>query len=448
MRYLPQSGGEVAAMLKEIGCGGMEELFSSVPCEIAIEGRAGLNKGLSEQELLDLYYKRALKNRSLLCVPSFLGAGAYNHYVPVAIDQMLLRSEFYTAYTPYQPEMAQGTLQAIFEYQSMMAELTGMDAANASLYDGASSTPEAVLMAHRIKKGKKVLVAASLNPFYKETLRTYTRYLEFEIVEIGWTRDGRLDLDAMKKHVDGNTCAVVAGSPNFFGVVEDIAAIKEALPAENRPLLVTMVAEALSLALLTPPGRLGADIVAGEARSFGNPIGYGGPALGFITTKKEYARQIPGRIAGQTVDKEGRRSFVLTLTTREQHIRREKATSNICSNEGLCMLAATIYLSLMGRVGLRKLAEQNLAKCEYLKKSLKDAGFKLVFDGPTFNEVLVELPCAPEKAAEKLLSEGIEGGLSVKKFYDGLANGCLLAVTELTRKEDIDKLVKLLGGVK
>jgi glycine dehydrogenase subunit 1 len=448
MRYLPQSGKEVAEMLKEIGVKDIEELFSSIPREICLKGKTGLKKALSEQELLDVFYKRALKNKSLLCVPSFLGAGAYNHYVPVAVDHILLRSEFYTAYTPYQPEMAQGTLQAIFEFQTMMAELTGMDAANASLYDGASAAPEAVLMAHRIKKGKKVLVAKSLNPFYRETLKTYTKYLEFDLVEIGFGKDGRLDLDEMKKHIDADTCAVVAGQPNFFGVVEDISAIHKALPAENRPLLITMVSEALSLAILEPPGKIGADIVAGEARSFGIPIGLGGPALGFITSKKEFARQIPGRIVGQTTDKEGRRGFVLTLTTREQHIRREKATSNICSNEGLCMLAATVYLSLMGRVGLKKLADQNLAKCEYLKKVLKEAGFKLVFDSPSFNEILIQLPCDAKKADEKCFDEGMEGGLSIRKFYEGIENGYLLAVTELTRKEDIDKFVKLLGGLK
>lgn len=444
MRYHPQSPDEVKDLLKEIGVKDIEELFSSIPKEIRSELKCDFQKGISEQEVLDNFYKRALKNKSLLCIPSFLGAGAYNHYVPLVIDSIISRSEFYTAYTPYQPELAQGTLQAIYEYQTMIAGLCGMDAANASLYDGASATAEAVLMAYRIKKGTKVLVAESLNPFYLETLKTYTKYLNFEIVPIGMNEKGRVDLNQIEGKLNGEVSSIVVQSPNYYGVIEDLKEIKEKIPSDRKPLFVTIVSESLSLALLEPPGNLGADIVAGEARSFGIPIGLGGPALGFIATKKEFLRQLPGRISGETKDKDGKRGFVLTLTTREQHIRREKATSNICTNQGLCMLMATIYLSLMGRKGLKKLAEINLSKSEYLKKKLFEKGIKPYFSSPTFNEVLYKIEGNFEKLKNKLSENNIEGGLKTDKPEKGY----LLTVTELTRKEDIDKLSEILGELK
>lgn len=448
MRYLPQSDSEVSEMLGELGLKNIDELFSSIPKNIRASAGDFSEKGLSESEVLKNFCKRASKNSSLQSVPSFLGAGAYNHYVPLVVDSILLRSEFYTAYTPYQPELSQGTLQAIYEFQTMMAGLTGMDAANASLYDGASATAEAVLMAQRVKKGSKVLVAKSLNPLYHETLKTYTKYLDFEIVQIGFDAKGRVDLSDLKAKLDDKVSSVVIARPNFFGAVEDIKSVAESLPKEDRPLLVSIVSEALSLAVLENPRKLGADIVAGEARSFGNPIGYGGPALGFLGAKKEYMRQMPGRIAGETKDKDGRRGFVLTLTTREQHIRREKATSNICTNEGLCMLAAAVYLSLMGRKGLKKLAEENLAKGEYLKKKMKEAGVRPYFDSPTFNEVLFKIPLSASEIEERLSPLNVEGGLHLEKFYGGFKDGYLLAVTELTGKDDIDKLVKAIGEPK
>lgn len=444
MRYHPQSPNEVRELLNEIGVKNIEDLFSSIPQNIRSELNCDFQKGLSEQETLDKFYKRALKNKSLLCVPSFLGAGAYNHYVPLVIDSIISRSEFYTSYTPYQPELAQGTLQAIYEYQSMMSGLCGMDAANASLYDGASATAEAVLMAYRIKKGTKVLVSNSLNPFYLETLKTYTKYLNFEIIKINRNKEGRIDIDELKKNIDDNVSSVVVQSPNFLGVIEDISLINSAIAQNKKPILITIVSEALSLAIIEPPGNLGADIVAGEARSFGIPIGLGGPALGFIATKKEYLRQIPGRIAGETKDKDGRRGFVLTLTTREQHIRREKATSNICTNQGLCMLMAAIYLSLMGRKGLKKLAEINLSKGEYLKKKLSEKGILPYYNSPTFNEILFKYDGNFEKLIKKLRENNIEGGLKT----EDPENGYLLAVTELTRKEDIEKLADFLGDSK
>ncbi|MCX7831038.1 MAG: aminomethyl-transferring glycine dehydrogenase subunit GcvPA, partial [Acidobacteria bacterium] len=347
-------------------------------------------------------------------------------------------------YTPYQPEIAQGTLQAIYEYQTMISGLCGMDAANASLYDGASATAEAVLMAYRIKKGTKVLVAESLNPFYFETLKTYTKYLNFELIKIGTGNDGRIDLAQLQSNLSDEVSSVVVQSPNFFGVIEDISLVNSKISGNKKPIFITIVSEALSLAILEPPGKLGADIVAGEAHSFGIPIGFGGPALGFLSTKKEYLRQLPGRIAGETKDKDGRRGFVLTLTTREQHIRREKATSNICTNQGLCMLMATIYLSLMGRKGLKRLAEINLSKGEYLKKKLSEKGIKPYFSSPTFNEVLFKFNGNFDNLKKRLLENSIEGGFKTENPKDGY----LLAVTELTREEDIDKLAEILGDSK
>lgn len=442
MRYHPQSQKEVEELLKEIGVHDIEELFKSIPEEL--RSTLDLAEGLSEQEVLDNFYKRALKNKSLLCVPSFLGAGAYNHYVPLVIDHLISRSEFYTSYTPYQPELSQGTLQAIYEYQTMICGLTGMDASNASLYDGASATPEAVLMAYRLKKGKKVLVSSALHPFYLETLKTYIRFLDFNIEMISYGEDGRIDIKELKDKLNEEVFAVVVQNPNFFGVIEDLGKINEEISKSLRPIFITIVAESLSLALLKSPGECGADIVGGEARSFGIPIGFGGPALGFLATRKEFLRQLPGRIAGETVDKEGNRGFVLTLTTREQHIRREKATSNICTNQGLCMLMATIYLSLMGRKGLKKLAQINLSKGEYLKRKLKEKGINPYFNSPTFNEILFRFDGDFEKLEAKLKERSIQGGLRLNEPE----NGYLLAVTELTRKEDIDLLCEIMGEAK
>ena len=446
MRYHPQSPSEVKEMLKEIGLDEESELFSTIKDEIksSFSPKDPLYEGLPEQEVLNNFYKRSLKNSSLLCVSSFLGGGAYNHYVPLVIDSLISRSEFYTAYTPYQPELAQGTLQAIYEFQTMMAGLCGLDACNASLYDGASATAESVLMAYRLKKGKKVLVAKSLNPFYLETLKTYTKYLDFEIIEINFDKRGRIDIEDLNSKLDNDVSSVLIQSPNYFGVIEDFAEIRKNAPPE-KAILIAIVSESLSLALLEPPGNFGCDIVAGEARSFGIPIGLGGPALGFLASKKQHIRQIPGRIAGETRDRDGKRGFVLTLTTREQHIRREKATSNICTNEGLCMLIATIYLSLMGRKGLKKLAEINLSKSYYLKKRLTEKGILPYFDSPFFNEILFKYkPKDKERLKQRCDESLIQGGIFIKNFDDAL----LLAVTELNRKEDIDNLVRLLGEEK
>jgi glycine dehydrogenase subunit 1 len=448
MRYLPASEADIRKMLDAAGVGKMEDLFASIPEGLKLTKPLDLPPALSEPALMERFVSRSWKNSSATCRPLFLGAGAYNHYCPSPVNHILLRSEFYTSYTPYQPEMAQGTLQVIFEFQTMMADLTGMDVCNASLYDGASATAEAALMAHRVHKGKKVLVARSLHPAYREVLRTYLRHLDLDVEEVPFGADGRLDLDALGKALSPDVCVLLVGQPNFFGVVEDFRAIATALPAgPKKPLLAAMVSEALSLAMLEPPGALGADIVAGEARSFGLSLGYGGPYLGFLATKQAHMRQVPGRFCGETVDADGKRGFVLTLTTREQHIRREKATSNICTNEGLCMLAATVYLALMGRKNLRDLAEQNLAKAQYLRASVANRGVDPLFSGPTFNEFAVKLGVEPSFAHDKLFASNILGGYDLTRDYPELSGGYLLCATEMVSKDACDRLALLLGGL-
>jgi len=447
MRYLPASDDDVRRMLAVIGKGSLEELFASIPESVRLQRPLPLPAAVPEPDLRERFVSRSVRNSSATCRPCFLGAGAYDHYAPAPVDQLLLRAEFLTAYTPYQPELAQGTLQAIFEFQTMMADLAGLDVCNASLYDGASATAESALMAHRIHKGTRILVARSLHPAYREVLWTYVRRLGLTVEEVPFGADGRLDLGGLKSALTPDVCAVIAGQPNFFGVIEDLKAVATALDGPKRPLLCAAVSEALALAVVEPPGACGADVVVGEARSFGLPLGYGGPYLGFLATRSQNVRQVPGRLCGETVDAEGRRGFVLTLTTREQHIRREKATSNICTNEGLCMLAATIYLALMGRKGLTDLACHNLSKAEYLKKELASKGVKPLFDAPTFNEFAVKLPGAPAKATEALYKANILGGFDLTRDFPELAGGYLMACTERVSKAACDKAASVLGGL-
>jgi len=444
MRYLPASEEDIRHMLAAAGLERVEDLFSSIPPDLRAKDLDSPD-GLSELELARRFLSRSRRNVSSTCRPCFLGAGAYAHHIPSPVDHVLLRTEFYTAYTPYQPETSQGTLQSIYEFQTMMADLTGMDYANASLYDGASATAEAALMAWRARKGGRILVARSLHPAYREVLATYVRHLGIDIVEIPFGTDGRLDLDALGEDTCDGASALLVGQPNFFGIVEDPAAIAERLPGKKPPLLTAVVSEALSLAALRAPGSAGADIVAGDARSFGLPLGYGGPYLGFIASKKPFLRQLPGRICGETTDTEGRRGYVLTLSTREQHIRREKATSNICTNQGLCMLAATVYLSLTGRRGLAELARQNLSKAEYLKERLVEKGCEPVFTGPTFNEFAVR-PRNRDGVSQALRDANILGGYDLANAYPELEGAILLAATELVSRSDCDRLADILGG--
>jgi glycine dehydrogenase subunit 1 len=438
MRYLPNSDSDRAAMLKATGRSSVEEFFDRIPEELRFEGPLNLPGPLSEPEILE--YFREASRRSAREYVSLLGAGAYTHYVPVAVNALLSRSEFFTAYTPYQAEIAQGTLQAMFEFQTLMTQLTGMEVGNASLYDGSTATTEAVLMALRVTRRNRVLVARTVHPEYFQVLRTFVRQQGTEIQQIPYEDSGQLDLARLESALDTGTAAVVVQSPNFFGTLERTAQIAEVAHRSGALLIVT-IAEPLSLAVVKPPAE--ADIVCGEAQSFGVRVAFGGPYVGFLTAKEKFLRQMPGRLVGQTVDKEGRRGFVLTLATREQHIRREKATSNICTNQSLCALAATIYLSLLGKNGLKRLAELNLAKAHYAARQLASIpGVIAPFRAPHFNEFVVRAPCDADELLADLQKEKIIGGLNLERFYPELRNHLLVCVTETVSREAIDRMVE------
>ncbi|MDH3998868.1 MAG: aminomethyl-transferring glycine dehydrogenase subunit GcvPA, partial [Desulfuromonadales bacterium] len=377
---------------------------------------------------------------------SFLGGGAYRHFIPAAIDMLISRSEFYTAYTPYQPEISQGTLQAIFEFQSLICQLTGMDAANASMYDGASACAEAVLMAVRLTRRKRILLSKALNPRYRATVATYCKYLSLELVEVEMDAAGATDATDLAAKLDDTTAAVVIGYPNYFGVIEDVAAAADAAH-ESGARLITAVSEPVALGLLKSPGELGADIVAGDGQSFGLPLSFGGPYVGFFAVRQKDIRSMPGRLVGETTDLDGQRGFVLTLATREQHIRREKATSNICSNQGLCALMATIFMCLLGKQGLREMAEQNLSKAAYAKEQIAQLdGFELAFSGQSFNEFVLRSARPVAEVLSELEAANILGGIPLAKDYPQLADCILVCVTEQNRREEIDALVTALGG--
>ena len=446
MRYIPHTEEDVRQMLAAIGVQSIEDLFEEVPDELRLDRDMDLPEPLSESELLRELQELAAANATSGDYLSFLGAGSYNHFIPSVIDQLVSRSEFYTAYTPYQPEISQGTLQAIFEYQTLICQLTGMDVSNASMYDGASACAEAVLMAARATRRKKVLLAGSLHPEYRETVETYCRYLEMELVTVAYLEDGRIDQDALADNLDNKTAALVIGYPNFFGVIEDISTLAATVHGSGA-LLVTAVPEPISLGLLKSPGEGGADIVIGEGQSFGMPVSFGGPGVGFFAAKQKTVRSMPGRLVGATRDKEGKNGFVLTLATREQHIRREKATSNICSNQGMCALMANMYLCLLGKKGIREVAEQNLSKAEYAKKAIAALpGYSLPFSGPTFNEFVVSCEGDLDALLRRLEDEKILGGISLGRHYADMNNCFMVCVTEQHRKEDIDRLVDALKG--
>jgi glycine dehydrogenase subunit 1 len=428
-------------MLQSIGVSSIDELFDSIPDNIKLSQPLNLPEKLSEPELIK--YFEELSSQNQVCdYVSFLGAGAYPHFIPAVVDYLSSRGEFVSPYTPYQPEVSQGTLQMIFEFQTMMTQLTGMDISNASLYDGATGAAEAVLMANRLNRKSKVILAGSLHPHYRRVIQTYTRKLGFQLTEIKWNDDGRINLDELSRQMDEEVTAVVCQSPNFFGVIEDMGNIAD-LVHKHQSLFIVSVAESMSLGLLEPPGKLGADIVTGEAQSFGIPLSYGGPFLGFMTCRKGFIRQFPGRIAGQTHDTGGNRGFVLTLSTREQHIRRERATSNICTNQALCLIRAAIYLEKMGKKGLRETARQNVHKSRYaLKKLTKIKGVKLKFTGPAFNEFVLEFDHAWKDIERNLHDSGLIGGLELSRFYPELKNCVLVCVTENHSKDEIDRLAE------
>jgi glycine dehydrogenase subunit 1 len=426
-------------MLEATGHRYIEELFSQIPEELRLPGKLKLPGPMSEQELLDFFRQAARKTTRDYV--SLLGAGAYTHYRPVAIDALVSRGEFFTAYTPYQAEIAQGTLQAMFEFQTLMTQLTGMDVANASLYDGSTATMEAVMMALRVTRRSRVVLAQTVHPEYREVLGTYVQHQSFQLREVPYTASGALDLGQLEASLNAETAAVVVQSPNFFGVLENTAEIAELTHRHGALLIVTM-AEPLSLALVKPPSA--ADVVCGEAQSFGIPLAFGGPYLGFLATKEKFLRQMPGRLIGQAYDAQGRRGFVLTLATREQHIRREKATSNICTNQSLAALAATIYLCLLGKRGLKMLAEHNLAKAHYAAQQLRAIpGTSVPFTGPYFNEFVVKVPGSAPDLLNELRKEKIIGGLSLERFYPELRNHLLVCFTETISKLAIDRLVKV-----
>jgi len=444
MRYLPKSPAEREQMLNAIGAKAIDDLFAIIPAEYRLTRDLDVPRQQGESEIVS--YFKAAGQKNATDYASFLGAGCYRHYRPVVIDSLVQRGEFLTSYTPYQAEITQGTLQAIFEFQTMIAELTGMDVANASMYDGSTGAAEAVLMAMRVTGRQKAVVASTVHPEYREVLQTYLRYRDLPTAEIGYVaQTGRVDMNALAAGVTDETAAVLVQSPNFFGVIEDIPAIAE-IAHKKGALLIVSIAEAVSLGIVRPP--VEADIVSMEAQSFGVALSYGGPFCGVIAAKEQYLRQMPGRLAGQTVDGNGNRGFVLTLSTREQHIRREKATSNICTNQALVALMATIFLTVYGKEGIRELAEHNLAKAAYAAKTLSgQPGAKLLFkDSPRFHEFVLHTQEPSAQWSQRLLDEKIVGGLDLGRWYPELKNATLWCATEVTARETIDHAAKVLAA--
>jgi glycine dehydrogenase subunit 1 len=427
-------------MLSAVGVGSLEELFSAVPENCRRKREMNLPQRMSEWELNS--HIDALSGTMAVSpeYKNFMGAGSYEHYIPAAVSHLLSRSEFVTSYTPYQPEMSQGTLQAIFEYQTLTARLLGMEVANASQYDGASSLAEAALMAVRVTRKKTVAVSQLIHPHYRRVLETYLKPTDFEIVELPYLSDGTTDLTQLEAADD--LAAVALQTPNFFGCLENIKAASDKVQ-DQKALVVACFTEPLAFGLIKNPGSQGADIACGEGQSLGIPRTFGGPALGMFAAKMKYVRNMPGRLVGQTTDVDGRQGFVLTLATREQHIRREKATSNICTNHSLCALAASMYMATLGGTGMRALAKLNYDKCEYLKKELRAAGLNIPFETPTFNEFAVEFPEGFVKTYDRLVKKNkIIPGLPLECHYRELKNHYLLCVTETISKEDMDELVE------
>jgi glycine dehydrogenase subunit 1 len=440
MRYLPKSPTERNEMLADIGVKSIEDLFVTIPEQYRLNNPLNLPGPLSESEVIDYFQQRSTENS--VGYTRFLGAGIYNHLRSVITDTILQRGEFLTSYTPYQAEMAQGTLQAIFEFQTMICQLTGQEVANASMYDGSTATTEAVLMAERLTSRRRVLVARSVHPEYRDVLRTYAKHSGLLVEEIFYTPAGTLDLKGLLAALRDDVCAVVVQSPNFFGAIENLHPLAEAAHASGA-LLVDVVTEGMALGAIKPPRE--ADIVAMEGQSFGLAPSYGGPFVGVLASKDKFVRQMPGRLVGQTTDQAGTRGFVLTLATREQHIRREKATSNICTNQALCALAATVHMSLLGKEGLREMAEQNLSKAHYTLNELeKIPGVKRTFPSPFFNEFTVELPRSVKMVNAELLKEKIIGPFVLGSVYPELSKHALVCVTETTSRAEIDRFVDAL----
>lgn len=442
-RYLPMTEQDKKEMLATIGVESVDELFSDIPESVRFTGLYNIKEAKSEASLLKELKQLAAKNQDTEANVSFLGAGVYNHYRPVIVDHVISRSEFYTAYTPYQPEISQGELQAIFEFQTMIAELTGMDLANSSMYDGGTSLAEAGMLAAGHTRRKKIFVSEAVHPEYRDVVATYAYGQSIEIVPIP-TKDGVTDIVALKNLVDADTAAVMVQYPNFFGQIEDLKAIAD-VTHEAKGLFIVS-ANPLALGILSPPGKLGADITVGDAQVFGIPESFGGPYCGYFATTTKLMRKVPGRLVGETVDQEGRRGYVLTLQAREQHIRREKATSNICSNQALLALAASVAMTALGKQGIQEMAKQNIVKTRYAKNAFETAGFVIPFQGAHFNEIVVKTNKSVTEINKRLLEKGIIGGFDLGRLYPELENHALIAVTELRTREEIDAFVAEMGA--
>ena len=435
-RYIANTPDEQKKMLGVIGAGSLEDLLVKIPPKVRLARPLGLTPALAETDLIRHMTALAARNAHADSHVSFLGAGSYDHYIPSPINHMVLRGEFFTAYTPYQPEASQGTLRTIYEYQTMIAELTGMDVANASIYDGASSLAEAALMAHAVTERKEIVLSRAVHPLYKRVTATYCEGPGVRLRDVP-APDGVTDLAAARQLVGPKTAALVIQTPNFYGCLEDVAAAAETAHAAGA--LLVVVADPVNLGVLEGPGKLGADIVVGEGQGLGVPVGFGGPNLGVFAAKNELVRRMPGRLVGATVDRDGQRGFVLTLQTREQHIRRAKATSNICTNVALCALMATIYLSTLGRRGLVKVGELSTAKAHYAAERLATVpGVSLRFPAPFFKEFALKLPKAPDRVIPRLARQGFLAGVALKPFDRALADCLLVAVTEKRTKGEID----------
>lgn len=442
-RYIGNTNEDRELMLKEAGYDSIDSLFKAIPDSVKLKEGLKLPPAQSEMELVRSIKELSNKNLNIDDYACFLGAGAYDHYIPSVIDQLISRQEFYTAYTPYQPEISQGTLQVIFEYQTMISELTGLPVVNASMYDGATAMTEAAIMACESTKRTEVIIASTVHPEYRQVLNTYAKFRNITVVELGYN-DGQVDLDELKNKLNKDTAAVIIQSPNFFGIIEDMAAMKD-LIHDNKSLFVVS-ADPVSLALLKSPGELGADIVVGDGQALGNSLSFGGPYLGFMAVTDKLMRKMPGRIVGETVDKDGNRGFVLTLQTREQHIRREKATSNICSNQALNALTATIYLTIMGKEGLKEAAQLCLQKSHYTYNELIKTGkFSPVFKKPFFKEFVLKSDKNIKTLNTKLLESNIIGGYDAGLQYPELKDCWLVAVTEKRTKQEIDNLARKAG---
>ncbi|MFH1946119.1 MAG: aminomethyl-transferring glycine dehydrogenase subunit GcvPA [Acidobacteriota bacterium] len=443
MSYISLSDKDKKEMLARIGIKSLDDLYSCIPADLKLDRDLEVPQALTETELFR-YFDTVAKKNTADSYRCFLGAGAYRHTIPAIVDYLSMRGEFISPYTPYQPELSQGTLQIIFEFQTLIAQLTEMDIANASLYDGASGAAEAVLMANRLTRKSKVLVAASVHPQYRGVIEAYVKNLELEIIEIGYDDSGRVNESELKSRLDEKTAAFVFQSPNFFGVIEDGEALSRRAH-EADALSVFLIAEAVSMGILASPGSQGADIVTGEAQSFGMPLSFGGPYLGFMACAEQYLRQFPGRIAGETKDVDGKRGFVLTLSTREQHIRRERATSNICTNQAWCAVRAAIFMETLGAEGMREMARQNMQKARYALDRLTDIpGVEARFSGPVFNEFVLQLERPLSEIQSVLEGHRIIGGLALDTWMPGFKNCLLVNVTEIHTRDDIDALASAL----